>query len=193
MRVDHKETWAPKNWCFQTVMLDMTLESPLDCKEIKPVHPKGDQSWVFIGRTDVDAETPMLWPPDGKNRLIVKDPDAGNDWRGEEKGMAEDEISWMASLTQWTWIWVNSGSWWWTGKPGMLQCTGSQRVGHDWVTELTELSLRKRTPFSLLTKMLDRKWRVCSGSFGSECQIFQKRKHIFFHCNRKNSLQISGL
>ena len=112
-------------------MLEKTLESPLDCKEFKPVNPKGNQSWIFIGRTK--AETPILWPPDAKNQLVGKDPDAGKDWRREEKGTAEDE---MALWMQWTWIWVSSGSWWWTGNPGVLQSIGSQRVGHDWVTEL---------------------------------------------------------
>ena len=91
-KLDYKESWAPKNWCFWTVVLEKTFESPLDCKEIKPVHPKGDQSWVFIGRTNVEAETPILWPPDVKNWLIWKYPDAGNDWRQEEKGMTEDEM-----------------------------------------------------------------------------------------------------
>ena len=90
--LDYKENWAPKNWCFWTVVLEKTLESPLDCKEIKPVHPKGHQSWIFIGRTDVEAETPILWPPDVKSWLIGKDPDAGKDWRREEKGMTEDEM-----------------------------------------------------------------------------------------------------
>ena len=90
--LDHKESWAPKNWCFWTVMLEKTLESPLDCKEIKPVNPKGNQSWIFIGRTDAEAETPILWPLDMKNWLIGKDPNAGKDWRQEEKGMAEDEM-----------------------------------------------------------------------------------------------------
>ena len=130
----YKESWAPKNWCFWTVVLEKTLESPLDCKEIQPVHPKGSQSWIFIGRTDAEAETPVLWPPDVKNWLLRKDSDARKDWRQEEKGMTEDE---MASLTQRTWVWINSGNWWWTGKPGMLQFMGSQRVGHDWATELT--------------------------------------------------------
>ena len=90
--LDHKESWAPKNWCFWTVVLEKTLESPLDCKEIQPVHPKGDQSWVFIGRTDAEAESPILWPPDAKNWLIGKAPDAGKDWRREEKGTTEDEM-----------------------------------------------------------------------------------------------------
>ena len=134
--LDYKESWLPKNCCFWTVVLEKTLESPLDCKEIQAVHPKGDKSWVFIGKTDIEAETPILWPPDLKSWVIWKDPDAGKDWRREEKGTTEDEMGWMTSPTQWTWVWVNSGSWWWTGRPGMLQSTGLQRVRHDWATEL---------------------------------------------------------
>ena len=88
-----EESWAPKNWCFWTMVLEKTLESPLDCKEIQPVHPEGAESWVFIGRTDVEAETPILWPPYAKSWLIGKDPDAGRDWGQEEKGMTEDEIA----------------------------------------------------------------------------------------------------
>ena len=84
--LNYKESWAPKNWFFWTVVLEKTLESPLDCKEIQPVNPKGNQSWIFIGRTDVEAEAPILWPPDVKNWLIWKDPDAGKDWRQEERG-----------------------------------------------------------------------------------------------------------
>ena len=91
--LDHKESWVPKNWCFWTVVLEKTLESPLDCKEIQSVNPKGNQSWIFTGRTDAEVETPMLWTPDGKNWLIEKDPDAGKDWRWEEKGMTEDEMT----------------------------------------------------------------------------------------------------
>ena len=90
--LDYKESWAPKNWCFWTMVMEKTLESPLDCKEIQPVHPKGNQSWIFIERTDAEAEAPILWPPDAKNWLIWKDPDAGKDWRQEEKGMTEDEM-----------------------------------------------------------------------------------------------------
>ena len=90
--LDNKEGWALKNWCFWTVVLQKTLDSPLDCKEIKPVNPKGNQSWIFIGRTDAEAEAPILWPPDMKNRIIGKDPDAGKDWRQEEKGTTEDEM-----------------------------------------------------------------------------------------------------
>ena len=132
---DYKESWVPKNWCFWTVMLEKTLESPLNCKEIQPVHTKGDQSWIFIGRTDVEAETPILWPPDVKSWLIWKD------WCWERLkvgGEGDDRgwDGWMASLTHRTWVWVNSGSWWWTGKTGVLQSMGSQRVGHDSTTEL---------------------------------------------------------
>ena len=119
--LDYKECWVLKNWCFWIVVLEKTLESPLDCKEIQPVHPKGDQSWVFIGRTDVEAETIILWPPDAKNWLIEKNPDAGKDWRQEEKETTEHEmVGWRHQLDK-TWVWVNSRSWWWTGRPGVLQ------------------------------------------------------------------------
>ena len=90
--LDYKESWAPKNRCIWTVGLQKALESPLDCKEIQPVHPKGNQSWIFIGRTDAEAETPILWPPDAKSWFIGKDPDAGKDWRQREKGTTENEM-----------------------------------------------------------------------------------------------------
>jgi len=90
--LDYKESWASKNWCFWTIVLEKSLECPLDCKEIQPVHPKGNQSWIFIGRTDAEAETPVLWPPNVKNWLIGKDPDARKDWRREEKETTEDEM-----------------------------------------------------------------------------------------------------
>ena len=135
--MDYKESWMPKNWCFWALVLGKLFESPLDCKEIQPAHPKGDQSWVFTGRTDV--EIPILWPPDEKNWLFGKDPDTGKDWRQEEKVDDRGWDGWMASPTQWTWVWVNSVSWWWSGRPGVLQSMGSQRVGHNWVTELIEV------------------------------------------------------
>ena len=116
--------------------VERTLESPLDCKEIQPVHPKGDQSWVFIGRTDAEAETPVLWPPYAKSSLIGKDPDAGRDWGQEKKRDDRGWDGWMVSPTRWRWVWVDSGSWWWTGRPGVLRFMESQRVRHDWVTEL---------------------------------------------------------
>ena len=90
--LDYEESWVQQNWWFWTVVLEKTLESPMDCKEIQPVHPKGNRPWVFFGRTDVEAETPVLWPPDAKNWLIWKDPDVGKDWRQEEKGTTEDEM-----------------------------------------------------------------------------------------------------
>ena len=135
--LDCEEAWAPKTWCFWIVVLEKTLESPLDCKEIQPVHFKGDQPWDFFGRNDAKAETPVLWQPHANSWLIWKDSDAGRDWWQEEKGTAEDEIDgWIASLTRWTWVWVNPGSWWWTGRPGVLRFMRPQRVGHDWGTEL---------------------------------------------------------
>ena len=130
--LDYKESWVQKNWCFW-IVLEKTLESPLDCKEIQPVHPKGDQSWVFIGRTDVEAETPILWLPDGKSWLIWKDPDAGKDWGQEEKGTTEDEMVW------WHYLLNGHGFGWTLGVgdgQGGPQFMGLQRVGHDWVTEL---------------------------------------------------------
>ena len=104
---DYKKGWAPKNWCSQTVVLEKTLESPLDCKEIKPVHPKRNQPWIFIGRTEAEAPIPL--PPDAKSRLVGKDSDARKDWGFKEKGVTRGWDGWMASLTQWTRIWANSG------------------------------------------------------------------------------------
>ena len=121
----------------------------LDCKEIQPVYPKGNQSWVFIGRTVVEAETPILWPPHAKSWLIGKDLDAGRDWGQEEKGMTEDEMAgWHHRLSrhesQWT-----PGSWWWTGRPGVLQFMGLQWVGHEWVTELNRTELNDWSKYFL--------------------------------------------
>ena len=97
--LDYKESWAPKNWCFWTVVLEKTLDSPLNCKESQPVHPKGNQSWIFFGRTDAETVTPILWLPDAKNWLIWRDPDAGKDWEREEKGTTEDEmVGWHHQL-----------------------------------------------------------------------------------------------
>ena len=138
--LDHKESWVPKTWCFNwyfwTVVLEKTLESPFDCKEIQPVHPKGNQFWIFIRRTNVEAETPALWPPDAKNWLIWKDPDAGKDW-GQEKGTAEDE------MVEWH-HWLNGHGFGWISRVGNGQggpvCCGSWglKVLTEWLnwTEL---------------------------------------------------------
>ena len=140
--LDYKESWEQKYWCFWTLVLEKTLESPLDCKEIQPVNLKGNQSWIFIGRTDAEAETPIFWPPDAKNWLIGKDPETGKDWRQEEKRSGKGQFSFQSQRKtedetvgchHW-WFWASSG-WWWTGKPGVLQSMGSQRVRHDWATE----------------------------------------------------------
>ena len=139
--MDHKEGWAPKNWCFQTVVLEKTLESPLDCKEIQPVHPKGNQSWIFIGTTDAEAETPILWPPDAKSWLTGKDPDAGKDWRREEKGTTEDE---MVGCNHWLYghefeqaLGVGDGQ-------GSLACCSPWDCKElDWATELNWFTKNK--------------------------------------------------
>ena len=125
------------------MVLEKTLASPLDCKEIQPVHPKGDQSWVFIGKNDAEAETPILWPPDEKSWLIWKDPDAGRDWGQEEKQMTEDKIVWIASPTRWTWVWVNFGRSWWTGRPGVHKESDTTEW-LNWTEQLYERRNKRR-------------------------------------------------
>ena len=141
--LDCEEGWAPKNWCFWTVVLEKTLESPLDCKEIQSVHPKRDQSWVLIGKTDVEAETPIFWPPDAKSWLIWKDPDARKDWGQEEKGMIEDH-------------WYNGHRFGWTpevgdGQGGLACCGSWSRKESDMTERLnwTELNQNQVTFQSL--------------------------------------------
>ena len=134
--LDHKEGWAPKNCCFPTVMLNKTLKSLLDCK-IKAVSPKGNQHWTFIGKTEAEAEAPILWSPDAKSRLVGKDPDAGKDWRQKEKGMAEDEmVGWHHLLNGHEF--EETGRWWSTGKPSVLQSKGLQSWTwlNNWTTRL---------------------------------------------------------
>ena len=134
--LDHKEGWAPKNRCIRTVVLEKILESALDSKKIKSVNPKGNHSLMSIGRTDAEAEAPILWPPDENSWLIEENPDTGKDWEQEEKRVTEDEtVGCHHRLTQWTWVWANSRRQWRTEKPGILQFVGSQRVRHDLETE----------------------------------------------------------
>ena len=134
--LDYKESWATKNGCFWTVVLEKTLESPLDSKEIQPVHPKGDQYWVFIGRTDVEAETPNTLATWCKELTHLKRPWFWERLRAGGEGDNRGWDDWMASLIQWTWVWVNYRSWYWTERSGVLQSMGSKRVRHNWVTEL---------------------------------------------------------
>ena len=126
-KAEHPRTDAFELWCWRRF-----LRVPWTAR--RSVNPKGNQPWIFIGRTGVEAEAPILWPPDVKSQLTGKDPDAGKDWGQEEKGQTGWD-GWMASLTQWTWIWASSGRWWRTGKPGVLQFMRSQRVGHDLAIE----------------------------------------------------------
>ena len=181
--LDYKESWVLKNWCFWTVVLEKPLWSPLDCKEIQPVHPKGDQPWVFIGRTDAEGETPILWPPDAKNWLIGKDPDAGKDGGQEEKGTTEDEmVGWHHQLDghafeQPSGVVMDREVW-------CAAVHGSQRVGHDWATELnwenqtflpyTQPALQPH--FLLLLQLAA---PVCCLSF--PC-IASKPLHMLFQC-----------
>ena len=137
----YKESWVPKNWWFWIVILEKTFESPLDCKEIQSVHPKGDQSWIFIGRTDAEAETPILWPPDAKNWLIGKDPNAGKDWRQEEKGTTGDEmVGWHHWLHGHEFEQASGVG---DGQGGLACCSPrGLRVRQDWATELNWYNIR---------------------------------------------------
>ena len=132
--LDYKEIWAPKNGCIWTVVLEKTLESLLDCKEIQPVHPKGNQFWIFIGRTDVEAETTWF-----EELTHLKRPWCWEKLKAGGEGEDRGWDGWMASPMWWTWVWASSGGWWWTGNPGVLQSMESQRVWHDWETVLNWL------------------------------------------------------
>ena len=134
--LDYKESWVPKNWCFWIVVLEKTLESPLDSKEVKPVNPKGNQSWIFIGRTDAEAEAPILWPLDVKSRLIGKDPDAGKDWNQEEKGTTEDEVvGWLHWLNRHEFAQTSGDS---EGQRSLACCSITKNWTwlSDWITTI---------------------------------------------------------
>ena len=146
--LDYKESWVPKNWCFQTVVLEKTLESPLDCKEIQPFNPKGNQAWIVIGKTDVEAETPILWPPHAKSWLIWKDPDAGKDWGQGEKGTTEDEmVGWHH--------WLNGHGFGWTlgvgDEQGGLACCRSW--GHKESDTTEQLNWTEQIHFAVHLKL----------------------------------------
>ena len=138
--LDHKEGWMLKNWCFWTVVLEKTLESPLDCKEIKPVNPKGNQSQIFLGRTDAKAETPILWPPDSKNWLIWKRPWCWEDWKQEEKWTTEDEmVEWHHRLDGHEFEQAPGVG---DGQGNLACCSPwGHRVGQEWATELTDVGI----------------------------------------------------
>ena len=179
VRLGHKESWVLKNWCFWTVVLEKTLESPLDCKEIQSVHPKGNYSWIFIGRTDVEAETPVLWPPDVKNWLIWKAPDARKDWR-QEKGTTEDKmVEWHHQLNGG--VWVNSVSWLWTGRPGMLQSMELQGVGHNWATELNWLNFESSLDILDTSHLLNISTNIfCLWLVFPLNRVLLRTKHFYF-------------
>ena len=145
VRVGLLESWAPKNWWFSTVVLEKTFERPLDCKEIQPVNPEGNQSWIFIGRTNAEIEAPKLAHLMWKTESLEKTVMLGKMEVGRRRG--QQRMRWLdASLTQWSWVSVNSRNWWWTGRPGVLQSKASQRAGHNWATELTDWLI---TPYDL--------------------------------------------
>ena len=170
--LDYKESWALKNWCFCTVVLEKTLESLLDCKEIQPIHPKGNQSWIFIGRTDAEAETNALATGCEELTHLLR-PWCWERLKAGGEGDNRGWDSWMASLTQWTWGWADSRSWWWTRRPGVLWSMGSWRVGHNWATELnwTELNW----------------WDCMSWSLFFECWILSQLCHSPFWPSSRGS------
>ena len=138
--LDYKESWVQKNWCFWTVVLEETHENPLDCKEIQLVHHKGNQSWIFIGRYDAEAKTPVLWVPECKELTHLKRPWCWERLMAEGEGDDRGWDVWMASLTQWTWVWVDSRSWWWTGRPGVLRFMGFKESDMTEQLNWTELA-----------------------------------------------------
>ena len=179
--LDSEESWAPKNWCVWTVMLEKTLESCLDCKEIQPVHSEGDQSWVFFGRNDAKAETPVLSPPHAKVWLIGKDSDARRDWGQEEKGITEDEFAeWHLRLDGCEFEWTPGFG---DEQRGLACCDSwGRRVGHDWATELNWICIYKNPAVILIKIMLTYRsvwenWYLSHNTFPID---EQNRVYLFF-------------
>ena len=187
--LDYKEVWVLKNWCFWTVVLENTPESPLDCTEIQPVHPKGDQSWVFVGRTDAEAETPILWSPDAKNWLIGKDPDGWKNWGQEEKGMtAGEKAGWPHCLmdTSFSQLWGLVMA----RRPGVLWLTGSQR--HNWTPSTAEYLLC--ATLTVNTKQIQKMLNVqciTGGNRGTAFIVFWNRWSLIERLKSSN-LQIKS-
>ena len=178
--LDHKESWVPKNWCFQTVVLEKTLKSPLDCKEIQPVHSKGNQLWIFIGRIDAETEAPTLWPLDGKNWHIGKHLDSGKDWRQEEKGITEDEmVGWHHRLDEHE-SEQALGVWWWVAKPGVLQSTF--RIP-DAIQDAT-LHLLTCVSSDLCQFLILPLFIMITIVLNSTGQVFWRMFHVLFVCHR---------
>ena len=151
--LDYKENWAPKKWCFWTVVLEKTLESPLDCKEIQPVHPKGNHSWIFIRRTGAEAEDPNTLATWCEELTHLKRCWYWERLKAGGEGDNRGWDGWMASPTQWTWVWVDSGSWWWTGRPGMLQSMGLQ--SRTQLSHWTELRKKKTNELTYKQRLTD--------------------------------------
>ena len=176
--LDYKESWAPKNWCFWTVVLENTLESPLDCEEIKPVNPKGNQSWIFIGRTDAEAEIPTLWSPDGNSsseKTLMMGKIEGSRRRGGQRMRWLDGIADSMNMSL-----SRSWSWWWTGKPGMLQSIGSQSQTHNWVTELNWELVEDRGAWNTIVYKVRKSQTQLSNWF---TQATKQHSAAFFHHN----------
>ena len=177
VRVGHKESWAPENWCFWSVVWRRLLRVPWTARRSRPVHPKGNQSWIFIGRTDVEAETPILWLPDAKNWLIGKDPWCWERVRAEGEGDDRGQDGWMASLTRWTWVWVNSRSWWWTGRPGVLQSMGWQRDTTEqlnWTELIQYIKGKNRQNYPILLEVkIKFTFKVCKQLKGNVGRILR--------------------
>ena len=174
--LDCEESWVPKNWCFWTVVMEKTLESPLNCKKIQPVYPKRDQSWVFIGRTDAEGETPILWPPYAKSWLIGR----LWFWEGLRAGGEGDDRGWdgwMASPTQWTWVWVNSGSWWWTEE--LYKKEPHNPDNHDGVLTHLEPDILEWEVKWALGSITTNK---ASGGDGIPVELFQSWKMLLWKC-----------